>query len=56
MDNYIPGPRGPNLTWLVYLLVCMWKENRFGIIWFTLAVIGFCAFALLAGYQVNFAP
>jgi hypothetical protein len=34
----------------------MWKENRFGwplrgIIWFTVAIIGFCAvIALLAGY------
>jgi cell division protein FtsL len=36
-------------------LVSMWKENRQGeplngIISFALAVMGFCAFALLAGY------
>ena len=44
------------LTCVVYLLVSMWKENRFGwplrgIIWFTLAIVGSCAvIALLAGY------
>ena len=44
------------LTCIVYLLVSMWKENRFGwplrgIIWFTVAIIGSCAvIALLAGY------
>jgi hypothetical protein len=43
------------LTCVVYLLVSMWKENRFGwplrgIIWFTVAVMGSCAvIALLAG-------
>ena len=39
------------LTCVVYLLVSMWKENRFGwplrgIIWFTLAVVGSYAIAL----------
>jgi len=44
------------LTCVVYSLVSMWKENRFGwplrgIIWFTVAIIGSCAvIALLAGY------
>jgi small-conductance mechanosensitive channel len=44
------------LTCVVYSLVSMWKENRFGwplrgIIWFTLAIVGSCAvIALLAGY------
>ncbi len=43
------------LTCVVYALVSMWKENRFGwplrgIIWFTLAVVGSYAVALLAGY------
>jgi hypothetical protein len=44
------------LTGVVYSLVSMWKENRFGwplrgIIWFTVAIIGSCAvIALLAGY------
>ena len=44
------------LTGVVYVLVSMWKENRFGwplrgIIWFTVAIVGFCAvIALLAGY------
>ena len=43
------------LTGVVYSLVSMWKENRFGwplrgIIWFTVAIIGSCAvIALLAG-------
>src|SRR5215510_8784032 len=43
------------LTSVVYLLVSMWKENRFGwplrgIIWFTVAIIGSCAvLGLLAG-------
>jgi hypothetical protein len=44
------------LTCVVYVLVSMWKENRFGwplrgIIWFTVAIVGSCAFiALFAGY------
>ena len=44
------------LTCVVYSLVSMWKENRFGwplrgIIWFTVAIAGSCAvIALLAGY------
>jgi len=43
------------LTCVVYALVSMCKENRFGrplkgIIWFTFAVIVSCAIALLAGY------
>jgi glucan phosphoethanolaminetransferase (alkaline phosphatase superfamily) len=44
------------LTCVVYVLVSMWKENRFGwplrgIIWFTVAIVGACAFiALFAGY------
>jgi len=39
------------LTCVVYLLVSMWKENRFGIIWFTVAIAASCAvIALLAGY------
>jgi len=43
------------LTCVVYALVSMGKENRFGrplkgIIWFTFAVIVSCAIALLAGY------
>jgi len=43
------------LTSVVYLLVSMWKENRFGwplrgIIWFTVAIIGSCAvIGLFAG-------
>jgi hypothetical protein len=45
------------LTCVVYSLVSMWKENRFGwplrgIIWFTVAIVGSCAvIALLAGYE-----
>jgi hypothetical protein len=45
------------LTCVVYSLVSMWKENRFGwplrgIIWFTVAIIGSCAIiGLLAGYE-----
>ena len=40
---------------VVYSLVSMWKENRFGwplrgIVWFTVAIIVSCAIALLAGY------
>jgi hypothetical protein len=41
---------------VVYTLVSMWKENRFGwplrgIIWFTIAIAGSCAvIARLAGY------
>ena len=41
---------------VLYSLVSMWKENRFGwplrgIIWFTVAIAGSCAvIALLAGY------
>ena len=44
------------LTCVVYAVISMWKENRFGwplrgIIWFTLAIAGSCAIiALLAGY------
>jgi DMSO/TMAO reductase YedYZ heme-binding membrane subunit len=43
------------LTCVVYGLVSMWKENRFGrplkgIIWFTFAIIVSCTIALLAGY------
>jgi small-conductance mechanosensitive channel len=45
-----------SLTCVVFALVSMWKENRFGwplrdIIWFTVAIVGSCAvIALLAGY------
>jgi multisubunit Na+/H+ antiporter MnhB subunit len=41
---------------VVFTLVSMWKENRFGwplrgIVWFYLVIIGSCALiALLAGY------
>jgi predicted ferric reductase len=41
---------------IVFSLVSMWKENRFGwplrgLIWFSLAIVGSCvAIALLAGY------
>ena len=44
------------LTCVVFALISMWKENRFGwplrgIILFTLAIAGSCAvIALLAGY------
>ena len=44
------------LTCVVFALVSMWKENRFGwplrgIIWFTITIAGSCAvIALLAGY------
>jgi hypothetical protein len=44
------------ITCVVYTLVSMWKENRFGwplrgIIWFTLAIAVSCAvIALFAGY------
>ena len=44
------------LTCVVYSLVSMWKENRFGwplrgIIWFTVVIAGSCTvIALLAGY------
>jgi hypothetical protein len=44
------------LTCIVYSLISMWKENRFGwplrgIIWFTVAIVGSSAIiALLAGY------
>ena len=44
------------ITCVVFALISMWKENRFGwplrgIIWFTLAIAGSCAvIALLAGY------
>jgi hypothetical protein len=44
------------VTGVVYALVAMWKENRFGwplrgIMWFAVAIVGFCAaIALLAGY------
>jgi hypothetical protein len=42
---------------VVYSLVSMWKENRFGwplrgIVWFTVVIIGSCALvALFAGYD-----
>jgi uncharacterized membrane protein len=45
------------VTCVVFALVSMWKENRFGwplrgIIWFTIAIVGSCAIiALLAGYD-----
>ena len=45
------------LTCVVFALVSMWKENRFGwplrgIIWFTVAIAGSCAIiGLLAGYE-----
>ena len=40
---------------VVYTLVSMWKENRFGwplrgVIWFYLAILGSCALMALAGY------
>jgi hypothetical protein len=44
------------ITLVVFALVSLWKENRFGwplrgIIWFTVVIIGSCAvIALLAGY------
>jgi cell division protein FtsX len=44
------------LTCVVYALILMWKENRFGwplrgVIWFSLAIIGSCVIiGLLAGY------
>jgi small-conductance mechanosensitive channel len=44
------------LVLVVFSLISMWKENRFGwplrgIIWFTVAIAGSCAvIALLAGY------
>ena len=44
------------LSCVVFTLVSMWKENRFGwplrgVIWFTIAIAGSCAvIALLAGY------
>lgn len=44
------------LTGIAYSLVSIWKENRFGwplrgILWFAVAIVGFCAvIALLAGY------
>ena len=47
------------LTCVVYALLSMCKENRFGwplrgIIWFTVAIVGSCAvIALLAGYAHN---
>ena len=45
------------LTCVIYSLVSMWKENRFGwplrgIIWFTIAIVGSCAvISLFAGYE-----
>jgi hypothetical protein len=45
-----------DLTCVVFSLISMWKENRFGwplrgMIWFTIAIVGSCAvIALLAGY------
>src|SRR5262245_21037098 len=47
----------PGLTCVVFALISMWKENRFGwplrgMIWFTVAIPGSCAvIALLAGYS-----
>jgi len=44
------------LACVVYSLISMWKENRFGwplrgIIWFTVTIVGSCAVIdLLAGY------
>ncbi len=44
------------VTCVVYALVSMWKENRFGwqlrgMIWFYLVIVGSCAvIGLLAGY------
>ena len=40
---------------VVFTLVSMWKENRFGwplkgIIWFYLVIVGSCAVIALAGY------
>jgi hypothetical protein len=43
-------------TLVVFTLISMWKENRFGwplrgIVWFYLAIVGSCAvIGLLAGY------
>jgi uncharacterized membrane protein len=47
------------VTCVVYALVSMWKENRFGwqlrgMIWFYLVILGSCAvIGLLAGYVQN---
>ncbi len=47
------------VTCVVYALVSMWKENRFGwqlrgMIWFYLVIVGSCAvIGLLAGYIQN---
>ena len=47
------------VTCVVYALVSMWKENRFGwqlrgMIWFYLVIVGSCAvIGLLAGYVQN---
>ena len=47
------------LTCVVFALVSMWKENRFGwqlrgMIWFYLVIVGSCAvIGLLAGYVQN---
>jgi VIT1/CCC1 family predicted Fe2+/Mn2+ transporter len=43
------------VTGVVYAVVSMWKENRFGwplrgIIWFTIAIVGSCAAIALRGY------
>jgi hypothetical protein len=44
------------VSFVVYTLVSMWKENRFGwplrgIVWFYLVIVGSCAvIGLLAGY------
>ena len=43
------------ITLIALSLVSMWKESRYGqpvkgSIWFALAILGFCAFVLLAGY------
>jgi uncharacterized membrane protein YqjE len=45
------------VSFVVYTLVSMWKENRFGwplrgIVWFYLVIVGSCAvIGLLAGYM-----
>jgi hypothetical protein len=43
------------LILVVFTLVSLWKENRFGwplrgVIWFYLAILGSCALMALAGY------
>ena len=44
-----------SVTCVVYALVSMWKENRFGwalrgIIWFTMAIICLCAIVFLGDH------